>query len=162
MTIGSIAAVSPEWVIGLDNDIPWHHPGDFRRFKRVTMGGVIIMGRRTWESMDRRPLPGRRNLLVTRSPDPAIESFGSVGAALEAARKDGVDVWFVGGAGIYEAAMPLVDLIDITFVPDRVTAEGAVRFPSIDPQRFDAGPIVPHEDEPGLTRRIYTRREPHL
>ena len=74
VTVGTIAAVSPEWVIGLHNQVPWRHPGDFRRFKRVTLGATVIMGRLTWESMHRKPLPGRRNLVVTRHPDPSIES----------------------------------------------------------------------------------------
>lgn len=154
MTLGSIAAVSPEWVIGLHNEVPWRHPGDFRRFKRVTLGATVIMGRLTWESMDRKPLPGRRNLVVTRTPDPAIECFPDLQAALAASTGD---VWFIGGARIYEEAMSFVDLLDITFVPDHVNDPAAVRFPAIDPARFEPGPLVPHEDEPALSRRVYRR-----
>ncbi len=161
MTIGSIAAVSPEWVIGLHNEVPWRHPGDFRRFKRVTLGATVIMGRLTWESMHKKPLPGRRNLLVTRSHDPTIECFETVALALDAALARGTtDTWFIGGARIYEAAMAYVDLLDLTFVPDHVTAPDAVRFPPIDESIFDPGPLLPHEDEPGLTRRVYRRRDP--
>ncbi len=156
--IGSIAAVSPEWVIGLHNDVPWHHPGDFRRFKRVTLGTTVIMGRLTWESMGRKPLPGRRNLVVTRTPDPAIECFADVDAALAEAVSKGGDVWFVGGRGIYAAAMTRVDVLDITFVPDHVTSPEAVHFPTIDETIFEAGPRITHEDEPLLERCIYTRR----
>jgi dihydrofolate reductase len=155
MTIASIAAVSPEWVIGLNNEVPWRHPGDFRRFKRLTLGATVIMGRLTWESMKKKPLLGRRNLVVTSTPDPTIECFGDIHAALLATRGD---VWFIGGARIYADAMEHVDLIDLTFVPDHVLDPKAVKFPTIDEERFEAGPMVPHEDEAGLTRRIYTRR----
>jgi dihydrofolate reductase len=157
-TVGSIAAVSPEWVIGLHNDVPWSHPGDFRRFKRVTLGATVIMGRLTWESMKRRPLPGRRNLVVTRTVDPTVECFPTLEAALSAAGPD-TDVWFIGGARIYAEAMRHVDVLDLTFVPDHVTALGAVRFPPIDEAVFEPGPLLVHEDEPGLTRRVYRRRE---
>jgi dihydrofolate reductase len=155
MTIASIAAVSPEGVIGLNNEVPWRHPGDFRRFKRLTLGATVIMGRLTWESMKKKPLLGRRNLVVSSTVDPTIECFPDIYAALVAARGD---VWFIGGARIYEGAMEHVDFIDLTFVPDHVVSPEAVKFPSIDPERFEAGPILPHEDEAGLTRRVYTRR----
>jgi dihydrofolate reductase len=162
VTISSIAAVSPDWVIGRNNDVPWRHPGDFRRFKRVTLGGTVIMGRLTWESMNKKPLPGRRNIVVTRTQgSPVSESevlyVASVERALDAASRE-VAVWFVGGARIYEEAMAYVDEIDITYVPDVIPVEGSVRFPRIDPEVFDAGPLLPHEDEEGLTRRIYRRR----
>jgi dihydrofolate reductase len=160
VTLSSIAAVSPDWVIGRNNDVPWKHPGDFRRFKRVTLGGTVIMGRLTWESMNQKPLPGRRNIVVTRAPGSAVGEVlyvASVESALEAASRE-VPVWFVGGARIYEEAMAYVDEIDITFVPDVIPIEGSVRFPRIDPEVFDAGPLLPHEDEEGLTRRIYRRR----
>jgi dihydrofolate reductase len=68
------------------------------------------------------------------------------------------DVWFIGGARIYEEAMAYVDVIDVTYVPDHVSAEGAVRAPPIDERIFEPGPLLPHEEEPGLTRRVYRRR----
>jgi dihydrofolate reductase len=154
MAKGSIAAVSPEWVIGLHNDVPWKHPGDFKRFKRVTLGGTVIMGRLTWESMQRRPLKGRRNLVVTGTPEPGVECFPDLALAIAAAEGD---VWFIGGARIYEEAMKYADFLDLTFVPEHITDPSAVRFPAIDPTLFEAGPLVPHEDEPGLTRRLYRR-----
>ena len=152
-----IYAQSPEGVIGLENRIPWHHPGDFRRFKRVTLGTTLVMGRKTFESMGK-PLPGRRNIVVTRTPVdvPGVESVRSVEEALALAGP--VDVWFVGGERIYAEGMRFADVIDVTYVPDRVDAPGAVRAPPIDEAAFEAGPLLPHEDEPGLTRRIYSRR----
>lgn len=156
---GMIYAVSPEGVIGVGRRIPWHHPGDLRRFKRVTMGSTVIMGRRTFEETGK-PLPGRRNLVVTHHPIdvPGVEVVASVDEAL--ARVHEGDVWFIGGARIYEEAMRHVDVIDVTYVPDHIDANApdAVRAPPIDEHLFEPGPLLPHEDEPGLTRRVYTRR----
>jgi dihydrofolate reductase len=155
-----IYARSPEGVIGLDNAIPWRHPGDFRRFKRVTLGSTIIMGRKTFESMGK-PLPGRRNIVVTRSKIdvPGVECVPSIERALALAGK--ADVWFVGGAKIYQEGMRYADLIDVTYVPDHVDARspGAVVAPVIDEGVFRPGPLLAHEDEEGLSRRVYTRRQ---
>jgi dihydrofolate reductase len=149
-----IAAVSPEGVIGLGNEIPWHHPGDMKRFVRVTRGSTVIMGRLTWESMKGKPLPNRRNVVISRSEVPGVESFRDLASAL--ATCDG-PVWLIGGARIYEEGMKHADLIDLTYVPDHVTDPAAVRFPPIDPELFTPGPLIEHEDEPGLTRRVLTR-----
>jgi dihydrofolate reductase len=150
-----MAAVSPEGAIGQGGKIPWHYRGDMRRVKRLTLGTTLVMGRITWESLGGRPLPGRRNLVVTRSDLPGVECFRDIPAALEAA--EGA-VWFFGGARIYRDAMPLADLIDLVYVPDHVTDPEAVKFPWIDPLVWDAGPLLPHEDEPTLQRRVYTRK----
>jgi dihydrofolate reductase len=152
--VGMIAAVSPEGAIGLHGKIPWHHPGDLRRFKRVTRGSTVIMGRLTWESMNGRPLPDRRNLVVSRSDVPGVESFTDLGAAIAAAEGP---VWLLGGTRIFEEGMRYADLVDITYVPDHVGDPAAVRFPPIDAAVFEPGPLLEHEDEPGLTRRVYTR-----
>jgi dihydrofolate reductase len=155
---GMIFAVSPEGVIGLDGKIPWRHPGDFRRFKRVTTGTTVIMGRATFDEVGK-PLPGRRNIVVTSRPldVPGVETARSVDQALAMAG-DAADVWFIGGARIYEEAMRLADVIDVTYVPDRVDSPRAVRAPTIDEATFEPGPLLDHEDEPGLKRRVYTRR----
>jgi dihydrofolate reductase len=152
-----IYAVSPEGVIGQNGTIPWRHPGDWRRFKRVTLGTTVIMGRKTFESMGK-PLPGRRNLVVTSRPldAPGVETARTVEAALDVAGSG--DVWFVGGARIYEEGMRYADFIDVTYVPDHVSGEGLVHAPDIDPEVFEPGPLLQHEDEPGLTRRVYVRR----
>lgn len=155
-----IAAVSPEGAIGLDGTIPWRHPGDLRRFKRLTLGAAVVMGRLTWESMGQRALPGRRNVVVTSTPLPGVETYRDVGAALAAIEGSAPapDVWFIGGARIYAAAMEHADLIDLTYVPEHVDDPRAVRFPPIDPAEWLAGEIVPHEDDAELTRRVFTRR----
>jgi dihydrofolate reductase len=159
--LGLIAAVSPEGVIGHEGKIPWRHPGDLRRFARVTKGATVIMGRLTWESMNRRKLPYRRNIVIARSDigdTRDVERFGSIPAALATVTEG--DVWFIGGARIYAEAMTYADVIDLTYIPDHVEGEGTVKFPPIDDRLWERGPLVPHEEEPGLTRRVYTRRKP--
>jgi len=157
-TIGLIAAVSPDGVIGVGNRIPWHYSGDMKRFARVTRGGTVIMGRLTWESMGRRLLPKRRNIVITREAlGPGVEHYADVASAMAAIGDEG-DVWFIGGARIYEEAMKHANVIDLTYVPDHVTGDDVVKFPSIDERVFAPGALVAHEDEPGLTRRVFTRR----
>jgi dihydrofolate reductase len=155
---GMIAAVSPEGVIGLRGTIPWRHPGDMRRFARVTRGGTVIMGRLTWESMHRRPLPHRRNIVITHGDVGDVEHYPDIPAALGHLGPGGGDVWFIGGARIYRDAMPYCDVIDLTYVPDHVTDPEAVKFPPIDPAVWEAGPLIPHEEEPSLSRRVFRRR----
>jgi len=154
---GMIFAVSPEGIIGIGGRIPWRYKGDFRRFKRVTMGKTLIMGRRTFESIGH-PLPGRRNIVVTSRPlaIEGVECAASVDEALARAGEE-IDVWFIGGARIYAEAMKYVDLIDVTYVPDHVQAPDAVRAPRIDGM-WEGSRIVQHEDEPTLKRRTFTRR----
>jgi dihydrofolate reductase len=150
-----MVAMTEEGVIGLGGKIPWHYRGDMQRVKRLTMGTTLIMGRMTWESLGGRPLPGRRNLVVTQSSLPGVECFPDLESALAASQGR---VWFFGGARIYREAMPLSDFIDVVYVPDRIDHPDAVRFPPIDETVWEPGPLLPHEDEPALRRRVYTRR----
>jgi dihydrofolate reductase len=90
---------------------------------------------------------------------PGVESVRSLAEALELA--GATDVWFIGGARIYADAMAHVDVIDVTYVPDRIDAPDAVLAPPIDERVFEPSPLVAHEDEPALTRRTYRRRAPH-
>jgi len=152
--IGLIAAVSPEGVIGLDNKLPWSHPGDLKRFMQITSGGTVAMGRLTFESMQSRPLPRRRNIVITSRPIAGVECVKSVEEAVAL----GADpLWFIGGASVFKEAMRVAELIDLTYVPDHVTAPHAVHFPSIDESVFVPGPLLVHEHEPELRRRIFTR-----
>jgi dihydrofolate reductase len=154
---GMIFAASPHGIIGVGGTIPWRYLGDWRRFKRVTFGSTVVMGRTTFESIGK-PLPGRRNIVVTsRAIDvPGIECVRSVEEALERAAAG--DVWFIGGARIYADAMKYVDVIDVTYVPDYVDGRDAVYAPLIDESEFEPGPVLEHEDEPALRRQLYHRR----
>jgi dihydrofolate reductase len=151
---GIIAAMSPERVIGVGNTIPWRYPADMKRFKRLTAGATIIMGRNTWDSLPKKPLPERRNVVITSRAIEGVECFASIEAALATCSGD---VWFIGGARIYAEAMAHADLIDLTYVPDRIDAPGAVRFPEIDARVWRAGPRVRHEDDPRLERQELRR-----
>jgi dihydrofolate reductase len=152
-----IFAASPQGVIGVGGKIPWRYLGDWKRFKRMTMGTTVIMGRKTFESIGK-ALPGRRNIVVTsRTIDaPGVECVRSVGEAIE--RSEGDEVWFIGGGRIYEDALKHVDVIDVTYVPDYVDGSDAVYAPEIDETVFEPGPVLNHEDEPTLKRRVYTRK----
>jgi dihydrofolate reductase len=154
-----IYAVSPEGVIGLGGRIPWHYPADQKRFRALTTGATVVMGRATFESIGR-ALPNRRNIVVTSRPldVPGVERASSVDDALALAGAS--DVWFIGGARIYADATKHVGAIDVTYVPDHVEAPDAVRAPPIDPREFDAGPLVVHEGDARLRRRVFTRRGP--
>jgi dihydrofolate reductase len=163
-----IVAMSPERIIGVAGKIPWKYQGDFKRFKRVTMGGALIMGRRTWESIGR-PLPGRKNIVVSASgamytPDgftqinPGVMVAKSLAQAIELAGGD--PVWFIGGTRIYEEALKVAEFIDMTYVPDRIVSapEETATFPIFDESEWFVGEMVVHEDEPALSRRAYVRR----
>lgn len=123
-----IAAVARNLAIGLDNQLLWRLPGDLKRFKALTMGHPILMGRKTFESLGR-PLPGRRNVVVSRNPNwqsAGAEVFASLEGALAACV--GVEkVFVIGGAEIYRQALPLTDVLDLTEVND--APAGDVFFP---------------------------------
>lgn len=118
-------------VIGRDNALPWRLPEDLRHFRALTMGHPIVMGRKTWESLGR-PLPGRRNLVVSRDASLAAggcEVFPTLPAALDACR-GAARVFVIGGAKLYAAALPLAAALHVT----EIDAEfpGDTRFPDID------------------------------
>ena len=151
---GILVAVSPEGIIGKDNTIPWHYSADLKRFKRLTTDNTIIMGRKTWESLPIKPLPNRRNIVITRSSIKDIECFQSIDDALQTCEGD---VWFIGGAGIYQEAMQKADIIDMTLVPDNVSGEDCIYFPNIDKSWIEGDTNV-LKDDPKLRHKIYTRR----
>lgn len=126
-----IAAVARNGVIGRAGAIPWRIPGDLPRFKRITMGHPVIMGRRTWESLGR-PLPGRRNIVISRTPGFAPEGaevYESLGAAL-AACKDAPEVFVIGGNEAYREALEVADRLLLTEIDADV--EGDAYFPPFD------------------------------
>lgn len=115
--------------IGRDNTIPWHVPEDLLRFKELTRGHTVVMGRATWESLPRKPLPGRDNIVVTTT-SPTLSgasTAASLGEALALARSRGATRCFViGGERLYTEAMPLADIVYVTHV--ELEVEGADRF----------------------------------
>jgi dihydrofolate reductase len=123
-----VVAVARNGVIGRGNDLPWRLPADLQHFKRTTMGRPILMGRRTWESIGR-PLPGRRNLVLTRDRTYAAEGAGVVHSLDDARRAaDGADALMViGGAELYRALLPAAAVMHLTEV--HADVDGDVRFP---------------------------------
>ncbi len=134
MKISMIAAVAHDRVIGLDNQMPWHLPADLAHFKRVTLGKPVLMGRKTFESIGR-PLPGRRNLVISRNPGfkaPGIEVFSSIDEVLatlsEAEAPD--ELMVIGGGHLYGQLLPRADRLYLTRID--LMVEGDTRFPAFD------------------------------
>ena len=135
--ISLIVALDRAGVIGRDGTLPWHLPADLKRFRAITMGKPIIMGRKTYDSIGK-PLPGRANIVITRNPDVSIEGVRVVNSLDEAislcesiAAIDGVDeAMVIGGAEIYGLAMPRADRLYLTEVHAEV--EGDAWFPEFD------------------------------
>ena len=121
MGVGLIWAQSTSGVIGRDNGIPWRLPEDQARFKDVTMGHAVVMGRLTWESLPAkvRPLPGRRNVVVTRQSDFVADGatvVGNLEDALDPRYVADQETWVIGGAQIYALALPLATRCEVTEV----------------------------------------------
>lgn len=137
MRISIIVAAAENDVIGRGSELPWRLSDDLKRFKRLTMGHHLIVGRRTWDSIGR-PLPGRRMVVVSRSTPEVPEGVqvaGSLDAALEIAHAAGESEAFVaGGAAIYALALPLADRLHLTRVHAEI--EGDVVLPAIDFARW--------------------------
>ena len=151
MTVALIAAVAANGVIGRKGKLPWHLPADLVRFKRLTSGHHLVIGRATWESIGK-PLPDRTFVVVTRKPGdtaPGLSFAPSVEAGIRLALAAGDPLPFVaGGTGIFREALAgdLVDRIYLTRL-DR-DYEGETRFPELDPSRWR---IVEREPHPGTT-----------
>jgi len=150
-----VAAVAENGVIGRDGDMPWRLPGDLRHFKSLTLGKPVIMGRRTFDSIGRRPLPGRPNIVLTR--DPAFRAEGvqvasDLEAALrmaegEAARLDADEIAVIGGSALYAETLPRAGRFYLTEV--HAAPDGTVRFPDFDRAKWrEIARDGPHR-EPG-------------
>lgn len=126
-----VAAIAENGVIGNGNRLPWHLPADLKRFKALTMGKSLLMGRRTFESIGK-PLPGRRNLVLTRAaglPTPGIEVVRGIDEAL-AACADAAELVVIGGAEVYRLCLPRAQRMHLTRVHAPVV--GDTRFPNCD------------------------------
>ena len=135
MIVSLIAAMDKRRGIGRDNQLPWRLPADLKRFRELTMGHHIIVGRKTFESIGK-PLPGRQMVIVTRDPKLKVEGCAvchSLAAAIELARANGeTEVFICGGAEIYEQSIALADRLYLTLVDAEVTAD--TFFPEFDLQ----------------------------
>lgn len=161
--ISIIVAISEDLGIGRNNRLLWHLPGDLKRFKKLTLGKTVIMGKKTWESLPVKPLQGRKNIVIT---DVYGETFDNAEAAysIEDALNKFVkteEAFVIGGGSIYRQFMPLADRLYISLV--HKTADADVYFPEINPdiwkildkEEFDSGE---NSDLP-YTYIIYDRRD---
>lgn len=162
MKIGIYVAIAENGVIGRDGGLPWRLSTDLKRFKADTMGKPIVMGRRTWESFPRKPLPGRQNIVVTRDRSYAaegadvvhsLEDAFALARARHGAMANAEEVCVIGGAEIFARALPLADRLHITHVLAAV--EGDVFFPAIE---ADNWLLIRQEDVPAGEKDSYATR----
>ena len=162
MRVALVAAVARGGVIGRDSGIPWRLPEDMQRFRTLTMGHPVVMGRRTWESLPDqfRPLPGRGNVVVTRNSDwsaQGADRAGSIEDALRLLEGEGT-VFVIGGGEIYAAALPSADELLLTEIDAEI--EGDTYFPNWDPDDFEEVARERHvsSDGVGYSFVTYERR----
>ena len=148
MKIAIIAAIADDGTIGDAGKIPWHIRDDLKRFKRLTLGHPVIMGRKTFVAIGK-PLPGRRNIVLTRQPT-GPDQFSELNAALESCRDDAV--FIIGGAEIYRLALPVADALYLTHVHQRPA--GDTKFPDYDRTQWRE---VAREDRDGFSFVDYER-----
>jgi dihydrofolate reductase len=159
MKICHIVAASLNRVIGIKNGLPWHIPEDLKYFKEKTKGRAIIMGRKTYESIHKRPLPNRANLLVSHTikEAPGFICFSSVEKAIEYAKTlkeyDLSEIFIVGGGEIYKSTMPITDRIYYTEIGHLVDG-GEVFYPEIPLKDFE---LVSEDKRPGYNFMVFDR-----
>lgn len=156
-----IAAVASNRVIGINNQLPWHLPEDMKYFREVTRGAPVIMGRKTWESLPPRfrPLPGRQNIVVSRQTDYVAEGAELASSLPEAvAKAQGEEVFLIGGADLYQQAMPQAQKLMLTEVA--LSPEGDAWFPEVDGAQWQETSRQAHigADGTAFAFVVYTRR----
>jgi dihydrofolate reductase len=136
MSLSVIVALAKNRVIGLNNTLPWHLPEDLKRFKQLTMGHHIIMGRKTYESLGRL-LPGRQTVIVTRNPDYKVDGAIVVHSLEQAMSVSSADseAFLIGGAELYQQSLPLAKRLYLTMIDAEF--EGDAYFPEIELDHWD-------------------------
>jgi dihydrofolate reductase len=162
MIITLIVAVADSGVIGRDNGLPWHLPEDLKRFKRLTLGKPIIMGRRTYDSIGK-PLPGRENIVVTRDPNyrpPGVSVVHDPEAALGAAGAAD-EVMVIGGAELFRVFLPRARRIHLTRVHGDIA--GDVMWPALDSRDWQVVEREGHDSDErhafAMTFEVWERRQ---
>lgn len=148
MTLSIIVAIASDGAIGRANDLLWHLPADLKRFKELTTGHTILMGRKTFESLPHGPLPNRRNIIISRSlpAQPGAEVYPTIQQALEACASDG-EVFIIGGGEIYRQLLPNTERIYLTRVQASFP-DAEVFFPELDPTEWveEAREVYPRDE----------------
>ena len=143
--ISIIVAIAENYAIGKNNDLLWHIPADLKRFKQITIGHPVIMGKKTYVSLPKRPLPGRKNIVITDDPAdcfPGCLMVHSIEEAMDQ-MKDEAESFIIGGASVYRQFLPHADQLYLTLV--HKDFDGDVFFPEID---FREWQLVKQEDFP--------------
>lgn len=143
-----IAAVAKNGALGFNNQLLYHLRADLQRFKALTTGHTVIMGRRTFESLPKGALPNRRNIVLTRRPDahyPGTEVFASLAEALKACRAD-EQVFIMGGASVYAEAFPLANRLALTHI-EATPKEADVFFPTFNENEWKVVATEAHEPD---------------
>ncbi|TSA25296.1 MAG: dihydrofolate reductase [Bacteroidetes bacterium] len=159
--ISIIVAVAENYAIGKDNQLLWHLPDDMKRFKRLTTGHTVIMGKKTWESLPKRPLTDRRNIVITDDPNDHFEGAETVMSIEEALAlcNPEEENFIMGGASIYQQFLPLTDRLYLTRV--HKTFDGDAFFPELnllDWERTSRDDYPPDEhNDFGYTYYIFDR-----
>ena len=159
VTVSLIAAAGLNNEIGKDNKLPWHIPDDLKNFKALTSGKVIVMGRKTWESLGCKPLPNRHHVILTRKQggvpdiDGVLNLKGDMGSVIELLKKEVVEkdypkeIFIIGGAEIYQQALPYADKIYLSRVEVKMVGADAF-FPEIDRDVFKLTYNLTHCSKP--------------
>lgn len=164
MSIGMIAAMDRNRLIGNQDTLPWHLPDDLRYFKRQTMGKTMIMGRRTFQyTLKGCALPQRRHIVITRHPDAlkaicandAYETATSLTDALGLAKDSTQDIMIIGGRSLYQAAFPAIDTLYLTIIEHEFM--GDCTFPTFDPQNWTCVEQAYHPKTQRNPYPFYTR-----
>lgn len=162
--IAFVVAVARNGVIGAKGDLPWRISSDLKRFKQITMGKPVVMGRKTWESLPKRPLAGRLNIVITRDRNyeaPGAVVVASVAAALTAARQTTPEeICVIGGSEIFRQFLPIADRLYLTEVD--LTPEGDAVFPPLDFSQWTETSREVHaraeNDDAGFVLRVLDRK----
>ncbi len=153
MKLAIIAAIGKNRVIGKSGKLPWHISEDLKRFKRLTTGHAVLMGRKTWASLGK-PLPHRRNVVLSTASLPGVECYSTIKDALEAL-KDQDKVFIIGGAAIYSEFLDKADELFLTFVDQEI--DGDAYFPPYEQILRQKFGIVNRETHNGFEFADYTR-----
>jgi dihydrofolate reductase len=162
-----VVAMTRDRVIGREGRLPWRIPEDLKLFKRLTLGHAVLMGRKTFDSIGGKPLPGRHNIVVSRTPALSSDSLSGpfeanttldvcrdLESGLATARSYGREVFVIGGASLYVQTLPLVDRVIVSWIAG--TFDGDVYFPEFNESAWKVDRRKEHE---GFTRVVYARKK---
>ncbi|MGI9338228.1 MAG: dihydrofolate reductase [Gammaproteobacteria bacterium] len=161
--IAIVAAIAKDNIIGKGGGLPWHIPEDLRHFRAITMGGALIMGRRTYDSIGK-PLPGRLNIIVSRQSQTieGCQTATSPTAALDIAKASGKNIFIIGGEQIYRQLLPQATILHLTDLTAAIAIEnGDATFPPINKQEWQQTKSTPLQTTPNATFQTHHRITPH-